>query len=348
MAAREARKSRGKNRQMVLHIDYMNPMGSSLDYCEIDEGDGRADASECDTVAIDTSNSERASHSDVCAAECGKLDYLIIDSTQFNGNIGDPYDSPSPLSPSRSSVSAADIKQRTSSGGNLMSPAELVSCWDSTYDVESPRRRRSSFCCRQDRVPSPKISPIPPLYNWDYEEMAPIAVTWDCRGLSRTRIRHYLEALVTNGDVGEFIVRDRSTEPGTLALQYKTGHNCYRTVVIDTACDSDDKSVYFLRGPSNAPRFPSVETFIQWHLQEPRPVLGHIQLVDTTPQISGRSKQRHRASMMMPLVNSSSKLKGCQRARLEPGLINQVDKSRQCGSMESVSLKQSVAEKPID
>jgi hypothetical protein len=32
-------------------------------------------------------------------------------------------------------------------------------------------------------------------------------------------IRYFLESLVLNGDVGDFIVRDRKAEPGTLALQ---------------------------------------------------------------------------------------------------------------------------------
>jgi len=120
------------------------------------------------------------------------------------------------------------------------------------------------------------------LFVWDYHEMAPQATAWDCRGLHRTRVMHYVTSILQNGDVGDFIVRDRLAEPNTFALTIKVADNKYGTYAI-IPCRENGK--WRLRGDSKN-TFKSVEELVKFFSARPRYEIGNIQLNLWTPKIS--------------------------------------------------------------
>eukprot|EP00038_Savillea_parva_P010478 m.190625 g.190625 ORF g.190625 m.190625 type:complete len:349 (-) comp18072_c0_seq1:2161-3207(-) len=116
-------------------------------------------------------------------------------------------------------------------------------------------------------------------FMWDYEEMAPreANTSWDCRGMIRMQIRHYLDSIILNGVKGDFIIRDRKTEPGTLALQIKSGPESYNTQAIDLTTVGG-RPWFNLRRPDPTPKFPSVRQLVRHYSLAPREELDFIQL----------------------------------------------------------------------
>jgi len=153
-------------------------------------------------------------------------------------------------------------------------------------------------------------------YLWDVTELRPpVEVSpWDCRGLSRVRVRSYLVAILSNGVVGDFIVRDREAEPDTLAITIKTRKHKYATYCIEPAGAGRVR----VRG-SASDTFATVQDLVDFYSKTSSPVLNGVKLALYEPvnvglgrRCSSSDDSSGRDSYLSLLVSESASLSKLQ------------------------------------
>lgn len=133
--------------------------------------------------------------------------------------------------------------------------------------------------------------------------------------------RHYLDSIISNGELGDFIIRDRKTEPGTLALQIKSGANSYNTQAIDVST-LDGHDQYSLR-VTNAVQFISLHQLVRYYSKAGRKDLGYIQLRCDPAKLENETPHRRSHERVSMLRSVHVGLGGVQAAADEAEILKQ-------------------------
>jgi len=188
--------------------------------------------------------------------------------------------------------------RRSSAAGSVSSAHSLVWDYVEVGPTPEPPARRDDIDTAADTEPLLQ-------YNWDYAEMKPSTESspWDCRGLNRVRVRHYLVSVLRSGRVGDFIVRDRAAEADTYALTVKTTAKQYATYAIEFV--DSGKTMLRLRG-STTECFETMTDLVHYYASAPRRALGRVQLRLLAPQLSARMLGKRRPKRRSSAASAAS------------------------------------------